>query len=220
MKKRVLIIPIFIIAYLLIVLTNVNYNLSEFKLNLKSNLMQELTLEEMKSSNIYKAYDKINSNTKIEVIDDILGKKSRNIIGYIETWGYLYGFLSVMHNEDRILNKVVHFKTPCTSRIDEKNLYVIFKYKSIEELVNLLGEPAKLGETYDRNGKTTDFYYEWGIKTSLSKEFINEITKNYFEYVGLPVNENKRVGKFRLSVTVKANNEIIGFSIRDYEKIY
>jgi len=46
------------------VFKEVNYDTGDFKLGMKSLLRQELTLEEMKNSNLYKAYEQINHSFK------------------------------------------------------------------------------------------------------------------------------------------------------------
>lgn len=73
----------------------VNYNTSEFRFSIKGLLLQELTLEEMKNSNIYKAYNQIDHDTNVEEVNRFLNKKSKNIYEHFESWYYPYGYVSI-----------------------------------------------------------------------------------------------------------------------------
>lgn len=199
-----------------------NYKPYEFKLSMKSRLRQELTLDEIKSSDIYKAYKKITHNTSVDEVNSILDKKNENIAGPIESWYFPYGYVSIWYsttNKPRVANKVVSFKSLYTIKISEKELSNVFKCNSFEKIINILGDPVIAGETYNKEGKVTEYTYEWGIKTRYSDDFRKTIKEEYGDYVSLPVvhplGNNKR-GKFRLSVSVKASNQIEKISLHDY----
>jgi len=189
---------------------------------MKSLLRQELTLDEIKSSNVYKAYKEITHNTSTDEINSILNKESKNIAGSIESWYFPYGYVSVMYstiNEPKLALKIVSFNTPYTTKITEKELGTVFGCNSFEEIMNILGDPVIAGETYNKDGKVTNYTYEWGIKTSYSVEFRKDIKEEYGDYVSLPMVHplgNKKRGKFRLRVSVKASNAIEEISLSDY----
>lgn len=229
MKKRyALIVCLLIIVYLLVIFKSVNFNLPEFKLSIKTILGQELTLEEMKSTSIYKVYNQIDHDTNVEEINDILNKKSKNILEHFESWYYPYGYVSVWYRENeksRVFVKIVSFKTPYTVKLTEKELYSVFQCNSLEEIVGILGEPAILGRTHNKDGEITDFSYEWGIKTSLSEKFIEDIEKKYDKYVSFPLSYSSPINffkgtekKLQLSVSIKADNSIESFSLVDNKK--
>lgn len=228
-KRYVLIACLLILLYLLTVFISGNYDLSEFKLSIKSLVGQELTFKEMKGSSIYKAYNQINSDTKVEEINNILHKKSKNIARFFETWSYTYGYVSVCYNENekpRVFVKVVSFETPYTIKLNEKELYSVFECNSLEQMNSILGESVLLGRIYTKDGKITVYNYEWGIKTNFSEEFVDDIKTQYGEYVRFPYSpftvlpsiDNKNTGKFILRVSIKADNSIEGFSLVDYKK--
>lgn len=228
MKKRYAFIAcILIVVYLLVIFKSVNFNIPEFRLSIKTILRQELTLEEMKSSSIYKAYNLIDHDTNVEEINDVLDKKSKNIYKHFESWYYPYGYLSIWYRENeksRVFVKTVSFDTPYTAKLTEKELYSVFQCNSLEEIVAILGEPAILGKTYDESGEVTDSRYEWGIETRLSEKFIEDVKRKYDKYVSFPLsysfplNFNKRPGKLRLSVTIEADKIISKFSLDDNRK--
>jgi len=211
-------------GYLLTVFKGLNYDLFELNLSTKALLRQKLSLEEMKRSSIYKAYNYIENDTTVEEIDNLLNKKSKNIYNSFETWSYPYGYVSIWYDrnkESRVLNKLVSFEFPYTLELSEEELYSVFECNSLEKIISLLGEPTTLGKDYNTNGEVTD-YYGWGIKTCYSKEFIKDIEKKYNEYVdltkydesvALPINLPKIGGRFNLSVTIKADNKIEGYSL-------
>lgn len=176
------------------VLKSVNYEMHEFKLSIKSLLRQELTLEEMENSNIYQTYRGITTNTNIEEIDGILNKKSTNFAGTIYFWHFPYGDISVFvsrEEEPRILDKIVQFDVPNKIKIDEKELKFLFECDSLQEIINNLGEPAAiLGESYNRKGKTSEYSYEWEIKTTYSREFITAVEKFYDDYINHSLNND------------------------------
>ncbi|MFZ5967083.1 MAG: hypothetical protein ACOYVK_07900 [Bacillota bacterium] len=223
MKKKNTLIMWFVLisVYLLIVFISVDYNLFEFKLSIKALLRQELTLEEMKNSNIYKAYDQINHNTNIEEINSILNKESKNIVGTIESWYYPYGYVSIWYSENgkpRVYIKTVDFKTPYTRKISEEELYAVFECDSLEKIISILGEPAIQSKTYNRDGDITEYNYEWGIKTKYSRKFIQDMEKHHDKYVSLPWNDERRIGKFRLAILMRADKKIESFSLAYYEE--
>jgi hypothetical protein len=220
-KRQVLSIFLIIIIYLLFILNSVDYNLFEFKLSMKSMLRQELTMEEMKNSNLYKAYKKINFNTNVEEINALLNKESRQLIGVFESWNYPYGYVSMRYSENekpKVHNKIIKFETPRTVEINERELYAVFEYDSLEEINSILGEPVILGEDYNKDGKVTGYSYVWGIRTKYSRKFIEDVRKQYDHYVSLPWNDERRIGKFRLEASTKADNRIEGFSLDYYEE--
>lgn len=204
-----------IIIQLVVVLKIVNYNLFEYKLSVKAILGQELTVEEMSSSSIYKTYNQIDYDTKVEEIDNILNKKSKNIYKSFESWYYPFGYLSIFYggnDEPRVLTKVVMFKTPYTTKLSEEGLYSVFECNSIKNIISLLGEPAILGESYDKNGEVSEKSYEWGIRTSYSEVFVEDIGKKYNDHVSLSSSNH---GKLRLSVTIGADDRIEKVSLFD-----
>ncbi|MFT5872152.1 MAG: hypothetical protein ACI8WT_001080 [Clostridium sp.] len=214
-----------IFIYLLIVFIVVDCNIFEFKISIKSSLGQPLTLNEMKASSIYKAYNQINRDTKVEDINNILHKKSKNEFGVFEYWTYPYGSISIWYRENdnpRVLIKSVDFKTPYMLKIDEKKLYSVFECNSLKQIKSILGESlAGLRTSYDEDEITPFTYspytYIWGIKTSLSEKFVKDIEKKYDKYVSFPFfhydyNTVKR--KYLLTVSISANNKIESFSLK------
>lgn len=209
------------LVYLLIVFMSVNYDLPEFNLSIKTLFRQELTLKEMKASSVYKAYNQINYDTKVGEINNILHKKSKNVLKHFESWYYPYGYVSVLYHENEkqtVFVKLVSFETPYTIKINEKDLYSVFECNTLEQINSILGEPVVLGRTYNKEGEITDYDYSWGIKVNFSEKFVKDIEKKYDKYVRFPLNSNKNTGKFVLSVSTKADNSIEGFSLLDYEK--
>ena len=71
-------------VYLLTVFKGLNYDLFEINLSTKALLRQKLSLEEMKRSSIYKAYNHIENDTTVEEIDNLLNKKSKNIGNFLK----------------------------------------------------------------------------------------------------------------------------------------
>ncbi|AFQ43539.1 hypothetical protein [Desulfosporosinus meridiei] len=224
MKKRNILIVCLVMVYLLTVLKGLNYDLFEIKISTKALLRQNLSLEEMKRSSIYKAYNHIENDTTVEEIDNLLNKKSKNIYNFLETWYYPYGYVSIRYDrnkESRVLHKLVSFESPYVLKLSDEELYSVFECNSLEKIISLLGEPTTLGKDYNTNGEAAD-YYSWGIKTSYSKEFIKDIEKKYNEYVNVtkydesvaqPINSPKIGGRSDLSVTIKADNKIEGYSL-------
>lgn len=228
MSRRIkALIGLLLIAFsAFMVFRSVNYDFSEFRISMKAIFRQELTLEEMKASSIFRAYNHINHDTYVEEIDKLLNMKSKNIMEVFESWNYPYGYVSVWYNRDkepRVSTKVVSFKTPYTVELTEEKLAAIFMSGSYEEAAAILGEPAMLGESYDRSGRVTDFYCNWGIKTSLSEEFIKDIEKKYGGYISFPLSYShpanlwkKRSRKLRLHMSLKADDTIEKFSLDEY----
>jgi len=94
-----LIIILIILIITIFVYKEVNYDENEFKLSMKTILRQELTLDEMKSSNLYKAYEKINSNSNLERNQQYYKKENNNYAGTFETWDFIYGNIWIGYNE-------------------------------------------------------------------------------------------------------------------------
>jgi len=206
MKKRYIIITfVFVLLILFTILKKVNYDKNEFKLGLKSLLRQELTLDEMKNSNLYKAYKQLNYNSNIDEINNIMKKENDNIVaGSFKNWDMGYGNILIMFrdNESHIFNKLVSFDTPCTIELNDEEFNSLLKCEDLEEMIEILGEPLILIESYNENGEINECTYEWGIKAK------------YFEpqqYYSLPY---KR--KFRARVTVGENNLIWTVNIDKY----
>jgi hypothetical protein len=229
-KGQILISLLLIVLFVFIIFKNVNYDLNEFKLSIKAITRQQLTLEEMKSSVIYEAYSQIDQNTKVEEINSLLNKKSKNVIGVFESWYYPYGYLSIWYRENeetRVFVKILSFKTPYITKLSENEFYSVFKCTALEEISDILGEPAILSKTYDKKDAVSDSSYEWGIKTILSKEVIDKLEEQYGEYVSFPnryssaLNFLKSIGmekKLRLRVSINTDNTIESFSIEEYKK--
>jgi len=70
-KIRLIILSLLIPGYLLFIFSSANYKPYEFKLSMKSLLRQELTLDEIKSSDVYKAYKGITHATSIDEVNSI-----------------------------------------------------------------------------------------------------------------------------------------------------
>lgn len=225
-KIYALMASLIIIVYLLVTFISVNFNLDEFKLSIKAALGQELTLEEMKSTSIYKAYNQIDHDTSVEEINDILGKKSKNIYELLESWYYPYGYLSVWYRKDekpRVFVKTVSFKTPYTIRLTEKELNSVFECNTLEKMISILGEPAILGRTYNNDVEVMDSRYSWGIAVNISEKFIKDTEKKYGKYVSFPLSYSSPINllkrmekKLYLSVSIKEDNCIESFSLDDY----
>lgn len=214
-----------IFASLLMTFINVNYDLSEFKISIKSSLGQHLTLKEIKGSNIYKAYNQINPDTEIEDINNFLHKKSKSIASFLKSWNYPYGSMTIGYRENdnpRVLYKYVGFRTPYMLKIDEKELYSVFECTSLKQINNILGDSvAGLGRSYNED-EITAYTYSWGIKTGLSDKFVKDIEKKYDKSVSFPVfrydyNNVKR--KHILTVSINADNKIESFSLDYSEKL-
>jgi hypothetical protein len=224
-KLYALIFGLLVIVYLSVALISVNFNLHEFKLGIKTALRQELTLEEMKSTSIYKAYGQIDHDTDIEEINDILDKKNKNTYEVFKSWHYPYGYLSVWYREDEnpgVFVKTVSFRTPYTIKLTEEELNSIFECDTPEKIISILGEPAILGETYNKDGEVTDSDFTWGIKAGISDGFIKDTEKKFGEYVRFPLSYSYPIKffkgtekKLRLSVSVKADNSVESFSLDD-----
>jgi hypothetical protein len=204
----------------------VNYDLSEFKISIKSLSKQQLTSKEIKGSNIYDAYNYINSDTKLEEINKILHKKNKNIVATLEFWYYPYGNVGIWYNkngEPRVRNKVVSFKTPYMVKIDERDLYSVFDCISLEQINSILGDSvAGLGTSYNDDGEITGYNYSWGIKTAFSDKVVKDMEKKYYKYVNFPYffyDYNKVKRNYRLTVSIKGDNKIEKFSLVYYEKL-
>lgn len=227
MKKKDLLIPFITLAvYLFSIFYSVNFDLQEFKIAIKASIGQELTLEEMKSTRIYKAYNQIDDDTSIEEINSILNKKNKNSYGLFDSWYYPYGYLSVWRvkeEQQEEFTKIVSFKTPFTIKLTEEELHTVFECNSLETLTDTFGEPVMLSKTYDNDGEVTEYNYTWRIKTRLTEEFTDEIEKKYGEYVSLPliyghsVDFLKLPKKYRLSVLINSDNNIESFSLDKYK---
>ena len=212
MKKKCMIITLIIIFIILIitifVYKEVNYDENEFKLSIKTILRQELTLDEMKSSNLYKAYEKINSNSNLEEINNIIKKKKGNNVILFETWDFIYGNIWIGYNEylePKLWCKLVSFYTPYTIELNDNELNSLLECKSLDDVVDILGEPILKLEGFKEND--IKYIYEWGIKAK------------YFEPspYGVPLNFSlpyKR--KFRVNVEVIENNLIHNLTIKKY----
>lgn len=189
---------------------------------MKSLLRQELTLDEIKSSNIYRGYKEISHDMSIDEINRILDKENKNLGGPFESWHFPYGSITIWYNKDnepKVAHKVISFQTLETLEISEEQLGRVFKSNSVEEIVNTLGEPIETAESYNENGEITEYGYEWGIKTSFSDEFIEETEKHYGDYIRFPLNKqlkNIKKGKFRLSISISGNDRIKNISLKEY----
>ncbi|HWR61818.1 MAG TPA: hypothetical protein VN580_09425 [Clostridia bacterium] len=200
----------------------------EFRLGMKTMTGQQLTLEEMKSTSIYKAYKQIDRSTRAGDISKLLGKKGKILYEGLETWYYPYGYVSIFSSENGeqgVTLKMIGFKTPYTKKLTEEELRSVFLCTSPEELAGILGESVILTESYDKTGAFFVSSYEWGIKTSLSKEIIDDLEKLYGEYVSFPHRYSSPYNflrsivmerKLRLHVSVKADKAIEGFSVEEY----
>jgi len=216
MKKlyiSIIITSIFVLLILFTIFINVNYDKDEFKLGLKSLLGQELTLDEMKSSNLYKAFLELNYNSNIDEVNSIMKKENSNsVAGIYENWEMVYGNALILFrdNKSHVSNKLVSFKTPYTIELNYEELNSLFKCRYIEEIIEILGEPLILGESYNENGKVKECTYEWGIKTKYFETQQNNLlpykTNNSLPY--------KR--KFRARVTFGENNLIWTVNIDKY----
>ena len=213
MKKKYIIITVITIILIILNITiyvfkEVNYDVNEFKLSIKSLLRQELTLDEMKNSNLYKAYERINYNSNSDEIKNIVKKKNGNYLGPFKTWDFLYGDIMIGYNEylePKLWCKLVSFYTPKTIELNDNEFNSLFECKSLEEVIDILGEPILKLEGFTEND--INYIYEWGIKAK------------YFEpsTYGGPLNfplPYKR--KFRVNVNVIEGNLIHKLSIEKY----
>lgn len=174
MKKKTIII--ILTAVLLIITLNifkeVNYDKSDFKLGMKSFFRQELTLEEMKNSNLYKAYEQINYKSDIEQINNIIKKENKRYADSFEYWDLVYGRIQIMYSqvtEQKVLNKLISFNTPSTIELADDELNSLFECKTLDEAAYILGEPIIKVESYNENGEIDSSVYEWGIKAKYFK---------------------------------------------------
>lgn len=116
----------------------------------------------------------------------------------------VYGNILILFKDSKsqVLTKLVSFETPYTIELNDEELDSLFKCKYLEEIIEILGEPLILLESYNENGEVNEYTYEWGIKA------------RYFEpeqYYSLPY---KR--KFRVRVSVGENNLIWTVNIDKY----
>lgn len=212
MKKKCMIITLIIILIILIITIYVykeaNYDENEFKLSIKTLLRQELTLDEMKSSNLYKAYEKINSSSNLDEIKSIIKKKNGKNVMLFQTWDFIYGNMWIGYNEylePRLWCKLVSFYTPYTIELNDNELNSLFECKSLDDVVDILREPILKLEEFEENN--INYIYEWGIKAK------------YFEpsTYGGPLNfPLPYKQKFRVNVEVIEGNLIHKLSIKKY----
>lgn len=212
MKRKTIIITL--IAALLIITLNVfkevNYDKSDFKLGMKSFLRQELTLEEMKNSNLYKAYEQINYKSDIDEINSIIKKENKRYAGSFEYWDLVYGRILIMNSqvtEQKVLNKLISFNTPNTIELNYDELNSLFECETLDEVVYILGEPIIKVESYNENGEIDSSVYEWGIKAK------------YFEpnqAGGLLNFPSPFKQKFRVNIDILESNLIHKLSIENY----
>ncbi len=215
MKKKNIIITL--AAILLIILNiaiyifkEVDYDENEFKLGIKSLFHQELTLEEMENSNLYKAYEQINYKSDIEEINNILKKENKRYAGSFECWDLVYGRILIMPSqvtEQKVLNKLVSFNTPEIVELSDDELDSLFECKTLDEVIYILGDPIIKCEGYNKDGEIDGVIYEWGIK---AKYFNPEEKGDPFKF---PVPYKQ---KFRVNVDVITSNLIHKLDIEKY----
>lgn len=230
MKKRdILISFLLIMSYLLFLFYTVNFNWQELGLSMKTMLGQELTLEEMKSTSIYKAYNQIGNDTDEKAISSILNKKSSSsFLENLSSWNYPYGSLSVIYRQEeqpyKVYFKTVSFKRPIVRKLTEEELYSILESSSLDGMFRILGETAMLGESYEKDGSLVRLSYEWRVKTKLTKEFVEEAEKKLGESVSFPISYKhpadflKLAKKYRLKLWVNADNSIDRVYLEDYRR--
>jgi hypothetical protein len=220
---------IFLIGLLaFLYLFEVNYNLYELKLGLKARLGQQLTLEEMKSTSIYKVYKQISTDTTVEEINRLLDKKDTDHTEKLRTWYYPYGYVSILlegDNESKVSLKIVNFKTPYIIKLTKEELYEVFKCASSMEIKSMLGEPAIMTASNTDGKAFIDNSYEWGIQTAISKETIEELEELYGNYANFPERYTSPVNflmgikmerKLRLHVSINEDNTVERISIEEY----
>jgi len=216
-KKNIIIALITLLTMLLVTLTflfyvfkEVNYDKDDFKLSIKSLFKKELSLNEMKNSNLYKAYEQINYDSDLDEINNTIKRKNDKYIGPFETWDFVYGSILLGYNEytePKVRCKSISFATPYTIKLGDNEMNLLFECKSFDEIVDILGEPPMHTETYNKEGDITECIYEWGIKAKYFEPISNEIPLNF----PLPY---KR--KFRVNVDVIESNLIHKLSIEKY----
>jgi uncharacterized protein YxeA len=210
-KKKIIIILITVLISILLIILfvfkKVNYDNNNFKLAIKSLLRQELTLDEMKNSNLYKAYEQINANSNLGEINNII-KENEHYEGPFAVWDLLYGRILIGYNEyteHNVWVKLISFETPNTIELNDNEFNSLFECKSLDEIIEILGEPIIKLEGFKESD--IKYTYEWGIKAK------------YFEpsEYGGPLNfplPYKR--KFRVNVDVIEGNLIHKLSIKKY----
>lgn len=208
-KKKIIIVLITILIPILLIMLfvfkKVNYDNNDFKLAIKSLLRQELTLDEMKNSNLHKAYEQINANSNIGEINNII-KENEHYEGPFAVWDLVYGRILIGYNEymePNVWVKLISFETPNTIELNDNELNSLFECKSLDEITEILGEPNIKVESF----KESDIIYEWGIKAK------------YFEpsTYGGPLNfPLPYKQKFRVNVDVIEGNLIHKLSIEKY----
>lgn len=213
MKKKktvIILISILVVTILSImfyVFKQVNYDNNDFKLAIKSVFRQELTLDEMINSNLYKAYEQINPNSDLIEINNFL-KKKNDYLGPFAVWDFVYGRILVGYNEytePKVRLKLISFETPYTIELNDDEFDSIFECKTIDEVIEILGEPIIKLEGFSEND--IKYSYEWCVKAK------------YFEpnTFGGPLNfplPYKR--KLRVNIDVLEGNLIHKLSIVKY----
>jgi|GEM_PF-2562190 len=229
-KIQVLIGLSLIALVFFMLLMDVNYDLYELKLGIKAMAGQQFTLAEMKSTAAYKAFSEIDMDTTVEAATKLLGKKSKTVMPGMETWYYPYGYVSVLqkrNGEPGLVSKMVSFETPYVKKLSEDELRSVFKCTSSEVLAGILGEPGIITETYDWSDPFAGSGYEWGIKAGLSKELVNELKKQYGDYVSFPRRYSSPVNfmgsmtvarKLRLHVSVNSEGTIESIDVKEYRE--
>lgn len=210
MKKKKIIILIAVLTTILLtmlfVFKKVNYDNNDFKLAIKSLLRQELTLDEMKNSNLHKAYEQI-ANNNLDEINNIV-KENENYEGPFAVWDLVYGRILIGYNENTEPNlwvKLISFETPDTIELNDNEFNSLFECKSLDEVIKILGEPIIKLEGFKKG--EIKYIYEWGIKAK------------YFEpsAYGGPLNfPLPYKQKFRVNVYVLESNLIHKLSIEKY----
>ncbi len=228
MKKKDLLISILMIAgSMFYLLYSVSFSLPEFGLTVKLMFGQELSLEEMKSTSIYKAYNQIGNIKSEEEIDRILNKKSRGSNEQFRSWGYPYGILSVVYRleeKPKVYIASVNFEKPFTKQLTQDELLSLFESSSLDEIVAVLGETAIMGRTYEEDGTLAGFSYEWAIKTKLTEEFVAGVEDKHGDYVDFPlffehpVDILKLPKKCRFRVLMAPDNSIKRMDVDRYNR--
>lgn len=213
-KKNIIIIIITILLIMLnisiYVFREVNFDTGDFKLGMKSLLRQELTLEEMKNSSLYKAYEQINYNSDTEEVNNIIKKDNKNYAGSFESWDLVYGRILIMPSKadgQKVLNKLVSFNTPSTVKLTDDELNSLFECKTLDEVTNILGESIMKAESFDENGELNSSTYEWGIKARYFKH------DQYGGFLNFPSPFKQ---KFRVNVDVAESNIVHKLYIERY----
>lgn len=205
---------IILISSLIVYLLNiVDFDFFEFKLSIKAILRQELTLEELKESKIYRNYNMIEQGVTIGELNKMFNKEGQpNETNLAMLWKLPYGSFGVLGDNEniKVIHKGIHIKNPPTKKMDEKTLYDLLNCKTLYDVNNIFGEPLiQTSILWNHNGDIEIYSYSWYIETNISKDLTKKmddinIKKKDIYYI---YNDKELHGKGRYKFETNINPE-------------